>query len=207
MPLTDIAVPLSTAALPADVLEFLEEADDRIDEFQRETRVPAFVPSNYPGAYAVLKGLIASPKLRGNRFCEWGSGFGVVACLAAELGFEAYGIEIDGELVAAARRLAEDYHFEAEFAQGSFVPRGGDDRVHAAGSYAWLTTDSDFVYSDLGHTPDDFDLIFAYPWPDEEAVTADLFERFAGTGALLATYTGEGFRVRRKVGNRSSKRR
>jgi len=207
MPLTDVALPKSTTALPREVREFLSEADDRIDEFQRETRVPAFVPSDYEGAYSVLKALIASPFLRGNRFCEWGSGFGVVACLAANLGFDAYGIEIDNELVEAARRLAEDYHFEVEFAQGSFVPRGGDAQVHAAGSYSWFTTESDYVYSDIGHKPDDFDLVFAYPWPDEEVVTAELFDHFAGTGALLATYTGEGFRVRRKVGKRSPKKR
>jgi hypothetical protein len=46
--------------------------------------------------------------------------------------------------------------------------------------------------------------VFAYPWPDEEAVTGELFERYAGTGAVLATYHGrDEFRVRRKVGRRT----
>ena len=35
---------------------------------------------------------------------------------------------------------------------------------------------------------DDFDLIFAYPWPSEGQVIERLFERYAADGALLLIY-------------------
>jgi hypothetical protein len=142
--------------------------------------------------------------LRGRQFCEWGSGFGVVTCLAAMLDFEACGIEIERLLVDQARSLADDFGLSVEFVQGSFVPPGGEDRVHAGGVYSWLTTDGDYAYDDLELSPSDMDLIFAYPWPDEEAVTGELFERYAGIGALLVTYHGgSDFRIRRKRGRRA----
>ncbi len=36
---------------------------------------------------------------------------------------------------------------------------------------------------------DDFDVIFAFPWPAEEEMYCDLFARFAASGALLVTYS------------------
>ena len=106
-----------------------------------------------------------------------------------------------------ARRLAEDFALDVAFARGSFVPRGAEGRVHTGGEYAWLTTDGDYAYEELGFEPDDMDVVFAYPWPDEEAVTGELFDRYAGAGAVLATFHGGGdFRARRKVGKRSKRR-
>jgi hypothetical protein len=206
MPLTDLHIPAVAPALPRDIREFLREADSRIEHFQKETRAPAFVPSDYHGAYHVLRTLEDLSLTRGNRFCEWGSGFGVVADLAAWLGFESYGIEVDADLVAEARRLAVDFVLTTEFVQGSFVPRGGESKVHATGTYSWMTTEADYAYDDLGLDPDDFDVVFAYPWPDEEEVTAGLFHRFAGPGAVLVTYTGEGFRARRKVAGKKGRK-
>ena len=51
--------------------------------------------------------------------------------------------------------------------------------------------------------PDDFDVIFAYPWPGEEDVIMQLFDRYAAVGALLLTYHGiEELRIRRKAHSR-----
>ena len=111
MPLAEVPYPEDDAPLPPDVRRFLRDADRRIEDFLYSARVPAFVPSDYPSAYRILKALNDHPVARGNRFCEWGSGYGVVTCLAAMLGFEAVGIEIDAGLVDCARRLAEAYTF------------------------------------------------------------------------------------------------
>jgi len=155
----------------------------------------------------VLRALADSTLPRGRQFCEWGSGFGVVACLAAMLEFDACGIEVEPLLVREARGLADEFGLVVEFALGSFVPPGAENRVHAAGNYSWLTTDGDYAYEDLGLEPSDMDVVFVYPWPDEEAVTAELFNRYAGTGAVLATYHGgSDFRLRRK-GKRAKRRR
>jgi hypothetical protein len=203
MPLRDLILPAADPKLPPAVGRFLREAERRIDRFQSDSRVPAFVPCDYEAAYAVLRGLSEAMLARGTRFCEWGSGFGVVADLAAMVGFDACGIEIESSLVEEARRLADDFDLSVEFVQGSFVPRGAEGRVHAGGNYSWMTTEGDYAYDDLDLELSDLDVVFAYPWPDEEAVVCDLFEKFAGVGAILATYHGGGeFRLKRKVGRK-----
>lgn len=203
MALTDLEIPRTDGPLPPEVRRFIREADRRIADFQIWSRVPAFVPSNFEPAYRVLRAVAENPVARGTRFCEWGSGFGAVTCLASMLDFEAVGIEVEAELVAEARRLADDYSLTAEFVAGSFVPPGAENRVYSAGEYAWFTTEADAAYAELGLEIDDFDVVFAYPWPDEEGAVSDLFEKYAGTGAVLATYHGSGeFRLKRKVPKR-----
>lgn len=200
MPLRELLVPITDADPPADARRFIRDAERRIDRFQAACRVPAFVPCDYATAYKVLRALAEGAYTRGSRFCEWGCGFGVVVGLAAMLDFDACGIEIEGTLVDEARRLAEDYDLPVDFVHGSFVPRGAEDRVHRAGTYSWLTTEGDQAYEELDLDIGDMDVIFAYPWPDEEAVVYDLFEHYAGDGAVLATYHGSAeFRLRRKV--------
>ena len=68
------------------------------------------------------------------------------------------------------------------------------------GDFAWLSTVGGSGYEELGLGPDDFDIIFAYPWPDEERLTGALFERYARAGAVLLTYHGgDDLRLRRKT--------
>jgi hypothetical protein len=200
MPLLDVNVVSTRSALPADVRALLREASRRISRFRREHRTPGFVPSDYPRTYHVLRALTTGDLLSGDQFCEWGSGFGVVTCLAAILGFDARGIEIEVELADAAQELADDFGLAAEFVRGSFIPCDGSGETVAAGSFAWLTTGESSAYPQLGLGPDEFDLIFAYPWPDEERVTDNLFEHYAAEGAVLLTYHGvETLRVQRKL--------
>ena len=66
----------------------------------------------------VLRALSEGGLARGWRFCEWGSGFGVVVGLAALVEFDACGIEIEALLVAEARKLADDFDLPVEFGQG-----------------------------------------------------------------------------------------
>jgi hypothetical protein len=207
MPLRDLSLDVRPGRLPADAARLIREAEERIDRFQSECRVPAFVPCDYAAAYAVLHTLSEGLHTRGHRFCEWGSGFGVVVGLAALVDFDACGIEIEAALVAEARKLADDFDLPVEFVHGSFVPRGAEDRVHAGGTYSWLTTEGDYAYDDLDLEVSDLDVVFAYPWPDEEWVVSDLFDRYAGTGAILATYHGSGeFKLKRKVSGRKRRR-
>jgi hypothetical protein len=181
------------------VRAFLREADRRIRRFQNGCGVPAFVPSDFRAAYAVLRDLAAAEIAPGNLFCEWGSGFGVVACLAAMLGFESAGIEIEGELVDAARQLADDFDLPVDFNQGSFIPRAGAAALLGDAEFAWLTTEAG-CHGPAALGPDDFDVIFAYPWPDEEILIEALFERHAAVGGVLVTYHGgEDLRLRRKA--------
>lgn len=203
MPLVEVELSIDKAAVPPDVLAFLRDADRRIEQFQATSTTPGFVPSDYVGAYGVLRSIAATNVAAGSLFCEWGSGFGVIAAMAAMLDFDAYGIEIDEKLVAGARELAADFDLPVEFVRDSFIPSGGEDCADVPITFAWLTAETGRAEEELGLAVDDFDVIFAYPWPDEEHVIYDLFRRYAGVGALLVTYHGgEGFRIRRKTARR-----
>jgi hypothetical protein len=201
MPLQNVPRPGPVGPIPADIRVFLREAARRIRRYYRHYRNSAFVPCNFVGAYGILQYLAAQAEAAGTLFCEWGSGFGVVTCLAALLEFDAYGIEVDSTLVGASRRLAADFDLPVEFAQGSFIPEGDRVLIRAVGSFAWLTTTEAPAYEELRLATEDFGIIFAYPWPDEERALGQLFERHAGAGALLVTHHGgEDFRLRRKSG-------
>lgn len=202
MSLVNVVSPRVDAALPPDVKRYIHEARQRIDEFQVFSRVPAFVPCDFEGGYRLLRSLADTCLTRGMRFCEWGSGFGVTACLAAMVGFDSCGIEIDGDLVREARQLAGDFDIDVQFVHGSFIPRGAEDFVCGDGQYSWFTTEADEAYEELELDPEDMDVIFVYPWPDEESVTSKLFHRFGGSGALLVTFQGNEFRIRRKKSRR-----
>lgn len=191
----DIAIPTNVAALLADAHERIEAMDNsmRVD-------IPAFVPSNFEVVYRALAEIQAANLATGRRFMEWGSGIGVVACLASCVGFDAVGIEIERKLVDIAQQIADHQRIDVEFVCGSFVPDGIVPRVDWIDGVAWLTTDGSDGHEELELDPDDFDVVFAYPWPGEEQVIFDLFTEVAAMGALLLTFHGmEGVRLQRKV--------
>jgi hypothetical protein len=136
----------------------------------------------------------------GRRCIEWGSGLGVVTCLAALVGFDAVGIEIEPMLVRASQQLARKHRIASQFVCGTFIPPSAQALCDSAGDIAWLSPAGTDGYEQLGLDPDDFDVVFAYPWPGEEHVIFDLFAESAAVGSLLLTYHGqEGLRLHRKV--------
>jgi len=205
MPLIDVELTERWSALPDEVAVFLAEADLRISEFgnQPDNCVHGFVPCDFVALYHALRNITNRRLTAGDDFCEWGSGFGVVAALAAMLGMDAVGIEIDRDLCDAADELARDFGVAVEFINGSFIPRGADALIDRAyvdfdGAMA-LDSRTDDTYDQLDLEICDFDLIFAFPWPNDEILTAELFDRFAADGALLLTYhETNGVRLRRK---------
>lgn len=212
MPLLDIEISSNGSDLPDDVSAFLREADSRVSQFVRNhpIRVTGFVPSNFVTVYHGLRAITEANLAAGTSLCEWGSGFGVVASLAAILGFKVCGIEIDGGLVDVSRTLADDFALPVEFVHGSFIPPGAEAYAEEAyadsdGKYFWLVTDADDAYGELGLDLDDFDVVFAYPWPGEEHLITCLFEKYAAEQALLLLYDHfDSLRLVRKVGKRSS---
>jgi hypothetical protein len=201
LPLTTVPFEPVAARPPPDVGRFLRAAARRVARLHERDSFPALVSSDFALAYAALRLLEESGLAPGDRFCEWGSGPGVVCCLAEMAGFRACGVEASAPLVRAARRLAADFDLAAEFARGSFVP-GGAARGRLAGRrFAWLSRGGRCGHAALGAGPEEFDVVYAYPWPDEEGLVAELFEAGARPGALLLTYSeGRGMWLRRKGG-------
>ena len=112
--------------------------------------------------------------------------------------------DAEGSRYSYSLELAEDFGISVEFVNGSFISQGADDLVDRAfadcdGGLS-LDPHADRAYEELGLEVRDFDVVFAFPWPNEEELTAELFERFAARGALLLTYCDSNpIRLRRKV--------
>ncbi|WP_231612533.1 hypothetical protein [Novipirellula galeiformis] len=177
---------------PDDHLELIEEANERVDAFTKNRRdtIRNFVVSDFELVGAAIQWLVENRIPCGDSFLEWGSGFGVVTMLAAIEGMDAVGIEVERDLIDQSRRLAEDFDIDAEFVEGSFLP---DDRSvieSVIQDFENVDIDSPSAYDALGKSIDEFDLIFAFPWPGEQGYFAAVFDHFAADGALLLTYDG-----------------
>lgn len=207
MSLVEIEISNNDPVLPDEIVAFLHEADLRVSQYLENSprRATSFVPSDFKTVYHALQAITDANLASGTSLCEWGSGFGVVASLASMLEFMACGIEIEQDLVDASRRLADDFGLPVEFVQGSFIPSDAESCVEEAyaennAEYSWLITDADDGYEELQLDLDDFDIVFAYPWPGEEDLISNLFEKYAAEGALLLTYDyPETVHLRRKL--------
>ncbi|MGH7294263.1 MAG: class I SAM-dependent methyltransferase [Polyangiaceae bacterium] len=173
--------------LPPPVERLLVEAEAIWRAFDADvvTGWQGFIPAVYPDVYLALKRL----KEGASTFLEWGSGIGTVAIMADMLGYESYGIEIHPQLVERAEALAARFGSRAQFACGTFIPEDYRPRAQA--------DDDDVAHTELGGTPgyeeiglslDDFDVVYGYPWPGEEAFFEDVFDQLGRPDAALVCY-------------------
>jgi len=159
----------------------------------------AYLGSELPAVSRALSRIQHEGLARGPVFCEWGSGLGAVCGVAALNGFRPYGIEIQRELVAAARSLASDLHYAMVFAEGTFLLPGDEDLAAGADSHTRLDFNTR-AWDEMELTPEDCDVVFAYPWPNEEAFLDNVFLRRASANSLLLTFHDLGrVLVQRKV--------
>ncbi|MFT5050061.1 MAG: hypothetical protein ACI8QZ_001455 [Chlamydiales bacterium] len=175
---------------PATLSRLLLEGDRTWEESRTrgESRNHHFVPSDHASAYDHLRLL----RERASTFVELGSGSGVVTVMASLLGFDAYGIELDPWLLERSIELAEEFESNASFAEGSFVPLAYQEEIeHQSGDH-FTPTAGACAYDELGLELDDFDLIFAYPWPGEEDWLDELVRLHARPDALLLAYDSSG---------------
>jgi hypothetical protein len=172
-------------------------------------QAPRFVPSVPERVFAVLEE-VTRRNLPPNRvFCEWGSGFGTATCMASLLGYEAYGLEIEEELVRLSRAIARRLGIPVEILCTSLFPEGYEAYAGVDGA-ALVTPASLSDHNDEDRGPLRYDgmaiaiadigVFFAYPWPEEQALMQQLFEAVALEGAMLVVYhTDQDIRVFRKV--------
>lgn len=203
MPLLDIPLPVDESPIPGDVQRFVDDAESRVRDLmdaRADLPLPGFVPSDFASVYRGLRAMTEHHLAPGDAFLEWGSGYGVVAMLASLLDYDAAGIEVHRELIDAAESLAEEYELPTVFIHGSFIPDDHQAVADIATDFEVIDTDAPAAYGELGRAIDDFDVIFAFPWPGEEQTITQLFAATAAEGALLMTYHGlDDLRLRRKV--------
>ena len=160
----------------------------RFDRDVRDHRWHSFVPAEYARILDALLPL----RRPGRTFLEWGSATGVITIMADLLGFDACGIELDGELAAMAVELAGRYGSGARFATGSFLPTGY--AFHAKDGDARTGTVGQGLsgYVKLGRPLDEFDVVYGYPWSGEEALMHDLMKRYGSPDACLLLHRVSG---------------
>ena len=186
------------AALPPRMQALSSEAGEIWDRCQARREFRGFVAADYEEIYQVLvqlQGRVAN-------VLEWGSGLGVITIMASSLGFDACGIEIESQLVDLSRGLAERYGPQARFATGNFIP---DD-------YEWSPEygDGDFRtaseaasgYEELDMELRDFDLVYAYPWPNEQPMYRDIMQQCGGRNSLYLDYDAREGAILRRFGRR-----
>lgn len=181
MSLQRVELDIPPAHIPHHVRILLDETADDLSDWQGAREHHEFVPADYVLVFDALCELRPKMPSRKPVFVEWGSGLGIVGMMAAGLGWAATGIEVQGELVRRSRWLAHHFDLPVALLHGSFFPEDKnrveklEERCRAA------------------------DLVYVYPWPDQELEIFDLFDRFAKPGAYLLTYFGvEDLRVFRR---------
>ncbi len=195
MPLEQLPLSLKPGTIQNDVAALLAESEKRCDAFfdaGLDRRYPRYLPSNPENVFFAICALQESGLLRGNVFCEWGSGFGIATCIASLLGFDAIGIELELGLVELSTQLADDLEIPAEFLCTSYLPEGYEE-VDGIGGKDLLppqATTSGGAKIDItpiydGLDPDEVDLFFVYPWPGQEEFMMDLFDAVASEDAIL----------------------
>jgi len=167
-----------------EMRELWSESDAVWEGCRNQLEFGGFVSADYVEIYKHLV------ELQGQvtNFLEWGSGLGVVAIMASRLGFESYGIEVEPLLIEHAQQLAESYGSEAEFAEGSFIPDDYQWGIEDVGNPSRTNFDARAGYDDLDMELRDFDLVYAYPWPDEHGLYFDIMRTCGGEQALFLTF-------------------
>jgi hypothetical protein len=196
MAIEEIDIEVPEVVVPGAVARLIATCSRGWERFfaDNDDQAPRFVPSVPEIVFAALKE-VTDQHLPPNRvFCEWGSGFATATCMAALLGYKAYGLEIEAELVSLSRAIARRLRIPAEIICTSMFPKGygpvsgvgGAELVqpesvghHHRGSLRYHGMDIDIA--DIG-------LFFAYPWPEERELMQELFDAVAAAEAILIAY-------------------
>lgn len=152
-----------------------------------------FIPADQRDALDVLR----AERERCHSFLELGSGIGVITLIADQLGYDAYGIELEEELFDTSIALNDEFSGAATFVHGTFVPEEFRNDVALLDAEFHTPSEGADGFEELGMDLESFDLVYAYPWPGEEAWFDELVKRYGGPHTRFMTYSvSEGYSVR-----------
>lgn len=193
---------LNTGEIAPSIADRITSIRSRIERFQDcwdQHHAAQFVAADYELVCQSIGWIGDYQPTIGRRFLEWGCGFATVACVAADLGWNAHAIEAHPDLITQARQTIESWPARVELFAGNFLPPGADQlaldstlpSLGHAGQSAYVAWELDL---------DDFSLVYSYPWPGEDEFHEDVFDRFAAVGAILMMFVGPNeMRAWRKV--------
>ncbi len=170
--------------LLSDFVKLWEEADTIWTERQNEPAFHGYVSADYLAIYQMLLEF----KERGRTVLEWGSGLGVMTIMASRMGFDAFGIEAEEGLIDISNSLCAKYDSQAVFAHGSFIPDEFEWQPSADEDVDRTEVDAAAAYYLFDMEIRDFDLVYAYPWPDEHGLFRSIFRQFSQPGATFMIY-------------------
>lgn len=202
----DLHVDVDANAVSREIRQWIQFARRYIAAFwdrNPHLRKTEFIECDFEYAAEAIMACRSNNLIAGNRFVEWGCGFGVVAGIASRLGMESVGIEAEGFLCEAARRLQlEDpgrrclaregalVASGAEVWHGNFLPAGASSLILPEEPRVAASHTVASAYEDRGVDITQFDCFFVYAWPGEEHFLKSVFERSAAPNALLILYRG-----------------
>lgn len=180
--LEDLNIALADTPPPPDVQAMIREGRELSASLAAETgpeRIGGLVSTDAEVAWRFLSA-VRPLCPAGARFVEWGSGLGIVTTLAARMGWQATGLEIEPRLVGIASDFGEKHSADAAFHVGSYKPDGWNDERRRN-----VETDTG-----LGFDLFDFDVIFGFPWPAEREAMTEFVGRYAHPGTLFLRHLG-----------------
>jgi len=182
-----------TAEIPAATERILVDADQALqaywDQWHKQP-IEQYVACDFRDVWRAMSQLTESKLARGNTFCEWGCGFGIVTGLASQLGWEAVGIEAEAFLVEQAKRFLQRNQLAGEVLHGNFLPPGSERLARSQSDHASLFHQVENAYEKHDLQLDDYAVIFAYPWPGEHHFLQEVFRCYGGEDALMLMFLG-----------------
>jgi hypothetical protein len=156
-----------------------------------------FVPMYVEGLLEYMEAIINSGVKKDTISLELGCGAGTWTLFASSLGFPSYGIDINPELVDAAKHIRDiarktglmDPSVPCEFAVGNFFT---DQYLFEQREF--LMTEARYrgawkkqgdPYKELGIDIKDAGIIYTWPWPQEIKVAGDFLSREAADSAIV----------------------